>query len=90
MSQPACPEEYRLSFKRNAQEAKLAEEQFVRLCQMQEYVDSGARLGWSINPSENRGYVYQPGRPVEVVEDPSTMGGDPMLPECVLPVHELW
>jgi Uma2 family endonuclease len=57
---------------------------------MQEYIDNGARLGWLIDPLEKRVSVYRPGRPVEVLDDPPTVSGDPVLPGFVLPVRELW
>jgi Uma2 family endonuclease len=57
---------------------------------MQEYLDNGARLGWLIAPSDKRVYVYRPGHPVELLEDPDTLSGDPVLPGFVLHVRELW
>jgi Uma2 family endonuclease len=57
---------------------------------MQEYIANGAQLGWLIDPSEKRVYVYKPGQPVTVLEDPVSVSGDPVLPGFVLPVRELW
>ena len=57
---------------------------------MQEYLDNGARLGWLIDPLDKRGYVYRPGQPVESLDNPTTLSGDPVLPGFVLQVHELW
>lgn len=57
---------------------------------MQEYLDNGARLGWLIDPLEQRVYIYRPGQPIEVLEDPPTVSGDPVLPGFVLNVRELW
>jgi Uma2 family endonuclease len=57
---------------------------------MQEYIDNGARLGWLIDPLEQRVYIYRPGRPVELQDNPSSVSGDPELPGFVLQVHELW
>jgi Uma2 family endonuclease len=57
---------------------------------MQEYIDNGARLGWLIDPIGKRAYVYRPGQAVEVLDDPATLSGDPVLPGFVLPVRELW
>ena len=56
---------------------------------MQEYLDNGARLGWLIDPLDKRGYVYRPGQPVESLDNPTTLSGDPVLPGFVLQVHEL-
>lgn len=57
---------------------------------MQEYIDNGARLGWLIDPVEKRVHIYRPGQPVEVLNDPATVSGDPVLPGFVLNVRELW
>jgi|SRR5712692_10325656 len=57
---------------------------------MREYNDNGARLGWLIDPLEKRVYVYRPGQPVEVLDDPPAVSGDLVLPGFVLHVRELW
>ena len=57
---------------------------------LQEYIDNGARLGWLIDPIDKRVYVYRPGQPVESLDDPATLSGDPVLTGFVLPVRELW
>lgn len=57
---------------------------------MVEYLDNGARLGWLIDPRERTVYVYRPGVPVERIENPATVSGDPVLPGCVLPIERLW
>lgn len=57
---------------------------------MQEYIDNGAQLGWLIDPLEKHVYVYRPGQPIEKLDDPATVSGDPVLPAFVLPVRELW
>jgi Uma2 family endonuclease len=57
---------------------------------MQEYIDNGAQRGWLIDPLEKRVYVYRPGQPVTMSEDPTSVNGDPVLPGFVLQVRELW
>lgn len=57
---------------------------------LHEYMANGARLGWLIDPLEKRVYVYRPGQAVEILEDPPTVSGDPVLPGFVLAVRELW
>ena len=57
---------------------------------MQEYINNGARLGWLIDPLDKRVYIYCLGQPVETLNDPATLSGDPILPGFVLHVRELW
>lgn len=57
---------------------------------MEEYRDNGARLGWLIDPKERRVHVYRPGRPVEVLDEPMVVSGDPELPGFVLELDPIW
>lgn len=57
---------------------------------MQEYLDNGAQLGWLIDPSERRVYVYRPGIAVECLDNPANISGDPELPGFVLDLTRLW
>ena len=56
---------------------------------VREYIDNGAHLGWSIDPAEKRVHVYRPGQPVEVLDDPVSVSGNPLLPGVVLNVRGL-
>ncbi|MGH8068264.1 MAG: Uma2 family endonuclease [Candidatus Entotheonellia bacterium] len=57
---------------------------------MQEYLDNGARLGWLIDPGSRMVYVYRPNQPVERLENPATISGDPVLPGFVLDLQKVW
>ena len=57
---------------------------------MQEYIDNGAQLGWLIDPEPKQVYVYRPNSPVECLENPSEISGDPVLPGFVLDLREIW
>jgi Uma2 family endonuclease len=57
---------------------------------MEEYLDSGARLGWLIDPAEKRVYIYRPHIQVECLEEPATVSGEPLLAGFVLETHLLW
>lgn len=57
---------------------------------MEEYIENGLKLGWLIDPLEKRVYIYRPGMPVERLDDPRTVSGDPFLPGFVLEVAKLW
>ncbi|HJS75081.1 MAG TPA: Uma2 family endonuclease [Vicinamibacteria bacterium] len=57
---------------------------------MEEYIENGAGLGWLIDPKAQRVYVYRPGRPVECLERPSALSGDPVLSGFVFDLSEIW
>ena len=55
-----------------------------------EYVANGARLGWLLDPESRRVYVYHPDAPVEQLDDPATVTGEPVLPGFVLDLRAVW
>jgi len=57
---------------------------------MSEYLANGARLGWLLDPPTRRVYVYRPGAPIERLDDPETVSGDPVLSGFILNVREVW
>ena len=54
---------------------------------MAQYIANGARLGWLIDPYRRRVYIYRPGAPVELLEDPETVSGEDVLPGFVFEVR---
>ena len=57
---------------------------------MKEYIENGAQLGWLLDPSTRKVYVYRPGAEVEVLEDPETVSGEPLLRGFTLHVRAIW
>lgn len=51
---------------------------------MQEYMDSGVRLGWMFNPQDQEVEIYRQGQPKELVSLPAKLSGEDVLPEFVL------
>jgi Uma2 family endonuclease len=51
---------------------------------MQEYLNSGLRLGWLINPQEQQVEIYRPNQAVEIVKLPTSLSGENVLPEFIL------
>ncbi len=51
---------------------------------MQEYLNSGLRLGWLIDPKNKRVEVYRQGQPKQVLTSPTTLSGEDVLPGFVL------
>lgn len=51
---------------------------------MQEYLDSGLRLGWLINPQAQQVEIYRSNQTVEIVQLPVSLSGEDVLPGFVL------
>jgi Uma2 family endonuclease len=46
---------------------------------MEEYIANGAQLGWLIDPIEKKVYIYRPNAPVEILDHPQEISGEPLL-----------
>lgn len=57
---------------------------------MQEYLENGLRLGWLINPKTQQVEIYRPNREVEVLQSPSTLLGEDVLPGFVLDLEPIF
>lgn len=57
---------------------------------MEEYIANGTQLGWLIDPYAKRVYIYRPGQPVECLEHPTSVAGDPVLPGFAFNAAEIW
>jgi Uma2 family endonuclease len=53
---------------------------------MAEYMASGLRLGWLINPHDQKVEIYRAGQAVEVVAMPTVLSGEEVLPGFELKV----
>jgi Uma2 family endonuclease len=54
---------------------------------MQEYLDSGLKLGWLINPQDKQVEIYRPDRDVEILELPVQLMGEDVLPGFTLKIE---
>ena len=54
---------------------------------MQEYMDSGVRLGWLLNPQEQEVEIYRYNQEKEVRALPTTLSGETVLPGFLLTVQ---
>jgi Uma2 family endonuclease len=57
---------------------------------MQEYIANGAQLGLLIDPKSKQAYVYRNNQPVECLDDPQPISGDPVLAGFVLDLKDIW
>lgn len=56
---------------------------------MQEYIDNGVRLGWLIDPQNQQVEIYRLGQEVEVLQSPSNLSGENVLPGFVLDLAQI-
>ena len=47
---------------------------------MEEYIANGAQLAWLLDPRKNCAAIYRPGQAPQLIEQPTILSGDPVLP----------
>lgn len=57
---------------------------------MREYIDNGVRLGWLIDPKTKLLEIYRQGQEIEVLESPTTLSGEDVLPGFELNLNQVW
>ena len=57
---------------------------------MQEYMENGAQLGWLIDPKNKHVEIYRSSQNVEVLEYPSELSGEAVLPGFTLTLKRIW
>jgi Uma2 family endonuclease len=57
---------------------------------MIEYRDNGVRLGWFLNAKERAVEIYRPGKEVELLNSPTSLFGEEVLPGFVLDLKDIW
>lgn len=57
---------------------------------MREYMDNGARLGWLINPQDRTALIYRLGQSVVVLQSPTSLSGEDLLPGFVLDLQRIF
>ena len=56
---------------------------------MQEYMDNGVHLGWLINPQERVVEIYRAEKIIEVLQNPTELSGEEVLPGFVLDLNRI-
>ncbi|ELR96787.1 Uma2 family endonuclease [Gloeocapsa sp. PCC 73106] len=74
---PICPD-FVIELRSRTDSLELLQEK------MQEYLKSGLRLGWLINPQNQQVEIYRQNQPVELISLPTTLSGENILPGFVL------
>jgi Uma2 family endonuclease len=57
---------------------------------MQEYIDNGVRLGFLLNPQDRAVEIYRLGKGIEVLQSPTEVYGEDVLPGFVLSLEEIF
>ena len=57
---------------------------------MQEYIDNGTSLGWLIDRTTHQVYIYTPDREIKCLDNPQTIGGEPILSGFTLDLTKIW
>jgi Uma2 family endonuclease len=55
-----------------------------------EYIDNGAKLGWLLNRKDRQVEIYRPDRDVEILQSPTSLSGEAVLPGFVLELGSIW
>lgn len=74
---PICPD-FVVELRSKSDRQKMLEKK------MEEYLLNGAQLGWLIDPLQKRVHIYRPGSPVEILNQPQEVSGEPLLKGFVL------
>jgi Uma2 family endonuclease len=56
---------------------------------MREYMENGGELGWLINPQDRQVEIYRFGQEPEILQSPSSLSGEPLLPGFMFNLDEL-
>jgi Uma2 family endonuclease len=57
---------------------------------MQEYLENGTLLGWLIDPKTRRVEVYRSRKSKEILESPTTLSGEDVLPGFILDLQSIY
>ncbi|PLZ98475.1 hypothetical protein CEN50_11135 [Fischerella thermalis CCMEE 5268] len=57
---------------------------------MKEYMENGAKLGWLIDRKNSKVEIYRQEKEIEVLDHPSNLSGEDVLPGFILDLTEIW
>jgi len=57
---------------------------------MEEYLQNGAQLGWLLDPVAKSVHIYRPDAAPEILENPATVSGEPLLRGFILDLQKIW
>ena len=57
---------------------------------MREYLANGLQLGWLINPHDQQVEIYRPDQPLEILQSPTSLLGEEVLPNFTLNLQQIF
>jgi Uma2 family endonuclease len=57
---------------------------------MEEYRSNGVRLGWLINPQQQEVEIYRLGQDVEILQSPTILDGEDVLPGLTIDLGSIF
>jgi Uma2 family endonuclease len=57
---------------------------------MRKYIANGSPLGWLIDRKNKKVEIYRQNQDVEILDNPSTLSGEDVLPGFVLDLTDVW
>ena len=57
---------------------------------MREYIANGLQLGWLINPKSQQVEIYRPNQEIEVLQSPTSLFGEDVLPGFILDLQPIF
>ncbi|HEY9803194.1 MAG TPA: Uma2 family endonuclease [Leptolyngbyaceae cyanobacterium] len=57
---------------------------------MVEYLTNGLQLGWLINPQDKVVIIYRPNQAPEILQSPTTLSGEGVLPGFILNLQPIF
>ncbi len=71
-------------------ELRSASDSLTKLkAKMAEYMENGAKLGWLIDPTKDKVYIFRQNTDVEILEKPKTLSGENLLKGFKLDLSEI-
>lgn len=80
---PLCPD-FLVELVSESDDVTITEEK------MQEYLENGLRLGWLLIPKTQTVKIYRRGREVEVLQSPTQLSGEEVLPDFIVNLQPIW
>ena len=56
---------------------------------MEEYIENGVKLGWLIDPNQNKVAIYRPQKEMEILNNPQSLSGENILPDFILDLTDI-